>query len=313
MGLKKLFCRGMVFCAIVLFVCAGAVFLSTQDSCKQLMAEWTDSEDFMEGNAMLSYFDRARQQDGTRQLLIGDSICNQMFIGVGEHNPHMSMLTTNAAFMITGQYLLAEEYLKHHPDATDVFLVMHPLPLTRTFDTEWSYRYGVMTYVEAGVMDLLDENTQEAMAGVYGRLFMKKELVELVENSPVVRKLYLSYINFNREDYVQNSPFEIADQYVKKLYELCRERGVTLHLYSSPVSESFREQVAALSEEYDETWMSEKFPEYFDDILYYPDAWSQDLSHFSGKYASPEMLKETAGRAYEGTDLLESLKFGREP
>lgn len=313
MGMKKLLCKGIVFCAVILIICSGVIFLSTQDSCRLLMAQWTDSEEFMDGNVMLPYFNRARREDQTSQLLIGDSICNQMFLRFGEYNPHMSMLTTNAAFMITGQYLLAEEYLEHHPESTDVFLVMHPLPLTRTFDTEWSYRYGVMTYVEAGVMERLDENTRSAMAGVYGGLFMKKGMVQLVEDSPIVRKLYLSYINFNREDYVQSSPFEIADQYVKKLYELCQRHGARLHLYSSPVSEAFREQVAALAQEYDKTWMSEKFPDYFNDILYYPDEWSEDSSHFSGKYAETEMLKETVRRAYGETRLYESLRFEPEP
>lgn len=223
------------------------------------------------------------------------------------------MQASIAPFMITGQYLLAEEYLKYHPEATDIFLVMHPVALTRTFDMQWSYRYGVMTYAEADAMERLDENTRDVMASVYGNIFIKKEIVQLIEDSPILRKLFLNYIILNRESYVQNSSFEIADQYVKKLYVLCEQKGVTLHLYPAPVSEFFRERVSALAQEYDKTWMSEKFPDYFNDILYYPNEWSKDTSHFGGKYEEPEMLKEIIKRAYEDTALLESLRFEVEP
>lgn len=312
MGLKKILGKGIIFCSIILSVCIGVIFLSMRDPYRQIIAEWTNSEDFMDGNVMLPYFDRVRVQDQTTQLLLGDSICNQMFTGFREYNQQISMQASNAAFMITGQYLLAEEYLKNHPETTDVFLIMHPAPLTRTFDTEWSYRYGVMTYAEAGVLELLDENTLDAMAGVYGEMFLKKEIVQLVEDSPILRKLYLSYVNFNRENYAQSSAFEIADQYVKKLYELCRQYGAVLHVYSSPVSEFFRERVSDLEREYDKTWMSEKFPDYFNDILYYPNEWTKDMSHFGGEYAEPEKLREIIQGAYGETKLLESLRFEAE-
>lgn len=308
-GLKKLFGKGFAFGAIILAVCAGIVFLSTRDFCKSTIARWTASEEFMEESGLLPKFDSVRQEDGTTRLILGDSICNQMFTRLSGYNPETSFQATNAAFMITGQYLLLEEYLKYHTDVTDVFLVMHPMPLTRTFDTEWSYRYGVMTYVEAGVLDYLDENTPKAMAEVYGGLFLKKGAVRLVEDSPLIRKLYLSYIYANCENYVQSSPFEIADQYVKKMYDLCEAQGARLHLYSAPVAEYFREQVEELEQDYDGTWMSSQYPDYFHDILYYPDEWTSDMSHFDGEHAAPESLDKIIEEAYGQTELFRSLRF----
>lgn len=260
-------------------------------------------------SGMLPAFEHVKASDQTTQLIIGDSICNQLFTDLREYNSQISIQATNAALMITGQYLLAEEYLKYHPDATDIFLIMHPMPLTRTFDTEWSYRYAVMTYAETDTLDLLDENTIEIMESVYGRFFMRKKVVQLIEASPILRKLYLSYINFNASPYIQESPFEISDQYVRKLYDLCKENDVTLHLYPSPVSESFREQVKDLEEVYKTTWMSSVYPDFFDNILYYPNEWSEDLSHFSGEYATREALNSIIQRAYGQTVLSDCLKL----
>ena len=305
--MKRFFGKGVLFVSIICFLCAVIVSMSMKEPYKAVIAKWTDSEAYMGDSGMLPCFEQVRKDDRTTQLVIGDSICRQMFAGVSECNPQMSIQATNAALMITGQYLLAEEYLETHPKATDVFLVMHPMAIIRTFDTEWSYRYAVMTYVETDTIEHLDENTLDDMAGVYGRFFMRKEVVNVIENSPMMRKLYLSYININRSEYVQSSPFEIADQYVKKLYELCEEKDVTLHVYASPVSESFRERSEELEEIYGMTWMSSQYPDFFQDILYYPDEWSEDASHFSGEYAEREELDRIIEMAYEGTDLYEEF------
>lgn len=307
--MKKFIGKGILFCGIIVCVCAFVLALSVKEPTRSLLAEWTDSEEFMSGNEMLPYFESARQQDGTTQLVIGDSICRQMFAGVSDYNPRTSILATNAALMITGQYLMAEEYLKNHPETTDVFLVMHPLTITRTIDTEWSYRYAVMTYVETDTLQFLDKNTVDDMTEVFGGFLMQKPVVQLIEDSPIVRKLCLSYININREDYVQSSPFEISDQYVKKLYDLCEEKGVELHFYSSPVAEYYREDVAKLAESYEETWMSTRYPDYLNDIFYYPSEWTEDFSHFSGEYAQRDRLNETIRQAYEQTVILEKLKL----
>lgn len=310
--MKKLFEKGFFFVLIIFVFCVCFVFLSTRGSSREIIARLTDSEEFMEGSGMLPYFERVRAEDGTTKLVIGESICDQMFTRLQEYNPDVSFQASNAAFLITGQYLLTEEYLKSHPDTTDVFLVMHPSPLTRSFDTEWGYRYGVMTYVAADVLDRLDENTIDAMAGVYGSFFMKKEAVRFLEDSPLAQKIYLSYLYNNRENYVQSTPFEISDQYVKKMYDLCGEYGAELHLYSSPVSEYFRGIVEELELSYGETWMSSVYPDYFNDIMYYPNEWSRDMSHFGGEYATPEGLNRIIEEAYGDTELFRSLHFGPE-
>lgn len=306
--MKKFFLKGILFVLIICFLCAAFVSMSMREPYKAVIAKWTGSEEYMGESGILSYFERVREPDRTTQLIIGDSICRQMFADLSEDNPQMSIQATNAAFMITGQYLLAEEYLKNHPEATDIFLVMHPMAITRTFDTEWSYRYAVMVYAETDTIGYLDENTLDDMASVYGSFFMRKEVVNVIENSPMMRKLYLSYININRDEYAQSSPFEIADQYVGKLYDLCEENGVTLHVYASPVSEFFRERCEELEEVYGTTWMSTRYPDFFHDILYYPDEWSEDMSHFSGEHAEREELNNTIETAYAGTELLNNLK-----
>ena len=52
------------------------------------------------------------------------------------------------------------------------------------------------------------------------------------------------------------------------------------------------------------------YPDFFDAICYYPDAWSEDLSHFSGEHATREAMDRTIREAYAGSALLDSLILG---
>lgn len=307
--MKKFVRKIFLFGIILVLISASFLYLSTKEPARTLMAGWTKSEEYLVPNEMLPYFEQARQQDATTRLVIGDSICRQMFSGVGEYNPQTKILATNAALMITGQYLMAEEYIKNHPDTTEVFLFMHPMTITRTIDTEWSYRYAAMTYVETDTLQYLDKNTVKAMTDTFGSFFMNKKVVQAAEASPIIRKLCLNYINSNRENYVQSSPFEIADQYVKKLYELCKEGNIAFYFYPSPVAEFYRNDVEVLTESYDSTWMSTQYPDYLKNIYYYPDEWTEDMSHFSGDYAERGKLNEIIKQAYEQTVLLEKVNL----
>ncbi|MBD5459870.1 MAG: hypothetical protein HDR26_02850 [Lachnospiraceae bacterium] len=310
--MKKLFIKSGIFCTIILAFCFCIIFLSMKEPWKQILARWTDSEAYMDENELLPAFEYVKKQDQTTQLIIGDSICKQMFADLNIYNPQISIQATSAPMMVTGQYILVEEYLKYHPDATDVFLIMHPNPLIRTFDTEWSYQYAISAYVETDTISLLDQNTLDIIREMYGTFFLKKEVVELIQNSPILRKLYLNYVYMNKENYKMESYFELADQYVKKMYDLCEENGVTLHLYPSPVSEYFRQEVSDLAYGYGGTWMSSQYPDYFEQIYYYPNEWTNDLSHFGGEYATRERLNETIKTAYAQTVLLDYLQLEAE-
>lgn len=308
--MRRLFGKCVAFFLIMAILCSSILLLSTEEPFRSLIAKLTDCEGFMDDSGMLPAFEQAGQSGGTAtRLVIGDSICRQMFTQLQECNPDKSILATNAALMMPGQYLLAKEYLENHPETTDVFLVMHPLTLIRTFEMEWGYRYAAMTYVETDTFQYLDEKTREIMESAYGDFFLKKSTVWMIEKSPVCRKLGMSYLYFNGEPYTQVHPFEIADPYVKALDELCREHGARLHLYSSPVSEYYREEMETLKEDYAGTEMSRLFPDYMENLWYYPEEWAEDKSHFSGEYAEQDKLNEIIRQAYGHTLLGEELRL----
>lgn len=180
-----------------------------------------------------------------------------------------------------------------------------PGSLSVSYDTTWGYQYTVMT----DTLKLLEENTIEIMESVYGPFFTNPVIVELIDKSAVNRKLYLNMLADTKEGYQQKSRFEIADQYIQKIYNLCEEREIELHLEPSPVVESQRESIGKLKDEYKKTWLYTEFPTYLDNVLYYPDEEARDGVHFGGEYATQENYNKKIEIMLEGTELLKTLLF----
>ncbi len=277
--------------------------LSLDDGTKALSAKLTNSEDFLEMNtgirSICPVIERAGAEDGATVLIIGDSIAGQLFNRLGDNDNGVTVCCANAAINITGQYMLAKTFLDSHPEATDIWLFMHPLTLTRTYDMNLGYGYSVMPFVETGLIDELDSNTIDQMASVYGRIALSREAVDLIERSPLNRKLFLNYIMMHNEEYHQSNAYEISEQYILKLRDLCDERGVAFHFYSSPSTEYYRESNEDTRADFEMTALYELYPDYLDSIYYFPTEWSEDMTHFGYEYASEDVYDEVIRDAYE--------------
>ena len=311
--MRKFYSKITVF-LILLVVLLGMVdYVSMQDPWRKVLAKYTDSEEFISVNVGASeikpYIEKVQTKDDTTILIIGDSVCRQMFNELQQYNADICIAGSNAAIAMTGQYILAEEYVENHPNATDIYMFLLPGSLRATFDTKWGYQYTVMPFAETDTLKLLDDNTIEAMESVYGKFFMKPLVVELIDKSAINRKLYLNMLADTKEGYQQETSYEIAEQYIKKIYDLCQENDIELHLYPGPVVESQRAAIETMKEEYAKTWLYTKFPDYLDKVLFYPDEQARDGVHFGGEYASAEYYNEKIRKIFEGSKLLEDLQF----
>ena len=75
-----------------------------------------------------------------------------------------------------------------------------------------------------------------------GKFFMQKTVAELIGDSSVNRKLYLNYIKEqvvvdpNASDEIVLS--DLAVEYLYKIYDLCGEYDVTMHLLPDPLADN---------------------------------------------------------------------------
>lgn len=287
--------------------------MSMHDPWRIVFARLTDSEEFISMNVgsdeIIPYIEQVQTKDNTTTLILGDSVCRQMFKGLQQYNEDICIAGSNAAVTMAGQYILAEEYTRNHPDATDIYLIVLPTSLCSTFSTNYGYQYTVMPFAETDTLKLLDNNTLEVMESVYGEFFMNPHIVQLIEKSAINRKLYLNMLKKHSTSYEQKTTFEIADQYIHQIYELCEKNNIEFHLYACPVAESKYQIVKELQDDYDNTWMKTQFPDYFDNILFFPDEQSADGTHFSGEYESQTHCNEKISKIFADTKLLNHLKL----
>ena len=314
MHMKK-FYRNLFFLVLIVAVIFAALdFLSTRGYTREIFAKLTDSEEYFVNNGpdtVNPIIRKVQKEDGTKVLILGDSVASQLFNDLSDNNPDILILPGNAGVTIAGQYVIAKEYLEHHPDATDIYLFVLPESLGRTFDTKWGYQYAVLPFVETDTLGDFDDNTVQIMEKTYGSLFLNKTVATLVDQSGINRKLYLNYLRDRSEGYIPENYYEIADQYLVKLEMLCREKGVKLSLIPCPVSEVKREQIAALESDYKDTATYRIFPQYYHMISYYPAECFGDDTHFSKEYRSREYLDSVIIDMLDGTELLNMLKLSQ--
>lgn len=311
--MRKFYSKITIFLLLLALFLGTVDYISMVDPWRKVLAKYTDSEEFISVNVGVAeikpYIEKVQTKDDTTILIIGDSVCKQMFDGLQQYNEDMCITGSNAAIAMTGQYILARKYIENHPGVTDVYMFLLPGSLRATFDTQWGYQYTVMPFVETDTLKLLDNNTIEAMESVYSEFFMRPLVVEWIDKSAINRKLYLNMLDDTKEGYQQKTSYEIAEQYIKKIYDLCQENDIELHLYPCPVVESQRTSIENMKEEYTKTWLYTKFPDYLDKVLFYPDEQARDGVHFGGDYASQKYYNEKIKIIFEGAQLLEKLCF----
>lgn len=86
------------------------------------------------------------------------------------------------------------------------------------------------------------------MEETFGSFFLKKPVAELIAGSAVNRKLYLNYVKEREEAAKKGKSREnqtvgmsdLAERYLRKIYELCDTQGVACYLIPDPLADTPR-------------------------------------------------------------------------
>lgn len=303
--------KASAFTAVLIICLVLLDMISMANPINQACAALTGSRQFFITGAVeiTPSIDKVMEQDGTTKLIIGDSVCGQLFNGLQDINPDITITGSNGAITITGQYMLAMKYIESHPDATDIYMFYLPESFWRGYNATLGYPYAVMPFAQKDCLKLLDEDTLDILGGVYGKPFITPTGASILGKSGVNLKLYLNALNRSGAEYQMSYPFELADRYLVKLNDECSKRGIEFHLYPCPVCEASRDLNDSFKESFEESETRNINPEYYDMVMYYPAEQAADGEHFSGEYASQEHYNDIIREAYAQTDLLDSLKL----
>ena len=276
----------LLFLLLLCGLCILTLLASAKEPMKGLLAELTRSTDYGAGynqgaSEIIPTIEKVQKEDAYTKLLIGDSVCFRLFSELQDLNTQYLIAGTNRGVTMSGQYILVEEFLKHHPQATDVYLSVIEDSLITDYETGYGYQYGVMPFAETDTLKLLDPETRKQMAHVYGGLFSKERIVWLIEDSPLNKKLYYNLLDKLNPTYSKLTFPDVTIRYLVKMKTLCEENGVQFHLLAEPLKdiEQRHEIEKTLRAEYEKTELADCFPDYFDQITYYPEERFSDNVH----------------------------------
>lgn len=248
----------------------------------------------------------------TTKLIIGDSVADQLL--TGDISRDYLVATGNQAMSFIWQYIFTLRYLDTHPDATDVYLLVTPDSLTAVWDYALSYQYVLMPMVRLGYMDMLDRKSYAELESIYGSFFMQDYVVNLIDVSGINRKLFLNGL---KAVYGENEPYtkdstaisEIAKAYIPKMNAACDEHGVKLHVICCPVKDTVenRKNIELLRDDCSKSDFGSEFPEYFEEIIYYPADKFKDNLHFKDNLLTPEFKREIIEKMKESTGEFSDL------
>lgn len=279
-----------VFLLLAFLFIVGFLILSSTEMWRMPIAKLTKSSEYAEGNVgareIIPYIEKVQKKNACTKLIIGDSVCNQVLNRFQEGNEEFCICGTNRAITLAGQYILAEEFVKSHKGVTDIYLVIILDSLTAEFDRQFGYQYVVMPFTETDTIENLMPSTRSQLRKIYGPLFCWKPVVEVIETSPLNRKLFLNFLTYKEQILPMGSDAIVSDvsyQYLEKLYRLCEENDMQLHLIPGPHAdtEAQHTQKERIERELKENGAIKYFGDYFDKIEYYPVELFRDGVHFN--------------------------------
>lgn len=281
--------------------------LSAQENLRMEIADLTGSGDYayedFGAKEIVPFVERVQEQNDCRKLIIGDSVCNQIFERYCEMNDVYCICGSNQAISLSGQYILAKEFIKNHENVTDIYLILTMGSLGTDYGAQLGYQYAVMPFVLTDTIGNLDDETRDLMAKRYGRIFCQKPIVKLIDQSPLNMKLYLNMLTKKDEMFPVETDdviSEVSYKYLHELQTLCESEGVNFHLIPGPHADSDARH--NLEQQLREETMANGDSDipglkiYLDQIVYYPEEIFRDGIHFDEKIVDDSFFVELAQR-----------------
>lgn len=291
----------------------GAVLLlSAREPLRTALAKLTDSTAYTDdaSREVAGHLAEIQAEDGATRLIVGDSVCWQVYNPFSLCNTDYRINGSNRALTVAGQYLLIDQFLRHHPDAAEVYLVLGPASFSAGYDTSYGYQYAALPFAKAGLLGGLDAETRAELTAAYGAPFVTQGFARWVDASPLGKKLYLNALRGVQREGDGGALAPLAARNLRRIAARCREAGVQFHLLCDPLSDSEGSlaALAALEQAFREEGLYEEYESYFTQAPVYPASLFQpDDTHFDYEQADQDFFAAVLTDIQHRTGLLDGL------
>lgn len=248
-----------------------------------------------------------KESDNYTKLILGDSVCRQIYNPLQDINEEYCIMGTNRAITLAGQYLLAKEFIENRDNVTDIYLVVTLDSFDAYYDKTFGYQYAIMPFVATDLFQELEDETILTAEKSYGKLFLNKTVVNLIDYSEINRKIYLNmvkqYAPISEE--LESHVSEQAICYIQNINQMCEENGIVFHILPTPIKDNEYKhmQMARQQEEFNAAGLQDLVQEYYDCVQFYPEEQFRDEVHLGGEYVEQEALNQ---KIYDIQEKVES-------
>jgi hypothetical protein len=217
---------------------------------------------------------KSKQKSKTKKLLIGDSVCNQLFSNI-THNDSINSLACNQAISMVGHFILLNNYLKAGNQIDTVYMIFSPFSFVNNLDQLFTYHYFLKPFYNKEYVPLFTKavNNQIHKIPYY---FICRDPIILTSNwAP----------NFKSKDdvnYTFLSPISV--EYLAKIKDLSIKYKFRLIILPTPTKFSNKLFVEKINRnEIVGTGLDSEFKYYFENIIYINDTNFTDNVHLKDK------------------------------
>lgn len=314
--MKKFVRKMALFLCLFLTVLLLLDILSAKPPFRGWLAAVTKSSDYPVAKMEVDEaVERVKAQPAATKLVIGDSVCKQLFDGLAGENPEYCFAGNNRAVTMAGEYVLIKEFLEQHEETEEVYLFVGMDALQAELDVEYGYQYVMIPFGNAGLLPEFKEETRQQMQELYGVLFVQKPVIRLVGDSSVNRKLYLNYLKdtgiVKSAEETNGKISEITAQYLPEIVALCEKAGVSFYLLPTVFAEEEDRcsQARLLEQSVKQRGLESYFKEYFSNMAFYPSEQFSDGVHFGGEFEEQEELNRKIREVYVEKGYLQGLRM----
>lgn len=220
----------------------------------------------------------ARKSRAAKRLLIGDSVCRQLY-WTGQPAPDVVSLGCNQAVTMAGHFFLFKDYLAAHPDSVPERLILSfdASSLGNNLDV-YSYHYFLKPFFHWENLGSFNQHLWKRMSCI--PFYWSCRLPFIRSNGFSVE------YEMPREEYSLASP--VTMDYLDSIVNTAQMLGISVSMLSNPIRESradgveYQYQEALKRDEFKR--LTPLFEEWYQSITTCPDSCFRDHVHFRQEF-----------------------------
>lgn len=188
------------------------------------------------GREIYTAIKKSNRKSNKKNLLIGDSVGNQIF-NSSENHSQFESLATNQAISMAGQYELVKNYVSADNEIDTLFMVFVPWSFKNNLDQIYTYHYFLKPFNPFSTNTCFDSLVLQQCAKIPFYRYSQIPHIKISEWAP-------SFLSEDSIDFSFLSP--ISTIYLNKIKDLSIKKDFKVFIIAPPISEERKQLIEGM-------------------------------------------------------------------